>query len=212
MLFPANVHQSSGLIVGPRPFALKTCSGGRVPVAENFLGPFAKKPSVKRNHQERGQLCPRERTARTSWTKLSALLALALMVDFESAAGSGDAPGAVWNAAAGSAPMAPVPLSRVVRGPYLQALTTTSIIIRWRTDQATDSRVQFGGTPEALLGEVIDPALTLEHIVTLTNLMADTKYFYTIGTSATLLAGGGDYFFITAPTTAKATRIWAIGD
>ncbi|UUZ46600.1 hypothetical protein LP420_22025 [Massilia sp. B-10] len=32
----------------------------------------------------------------------------------------------------------------VVRGPYLQSASSDSITVRWRTDTATDSRVQYG--------------------------------------------------------------------
>ena len=35
-------------------------------------------------------------------------------------------------------------LSSVTRGPYLQTGTPTSLVIRWRTDTATNSRVLFG--------------------------------------------------------------------
>jgi hypothetical protein len=48
--------------------------------------------------------------------------------------------------------------------------------------------------------------------VTLTNLSPDTKYFYRIGAGGTNFAGGSNYFFVTAPTKARPTRIWAIGD
>src|SRR6266576_5561490 len=35
----------------------------------------------------------------------------------------------------------------VTRGPYLQMGTPTSIVVRWRTDSATDSFVRYGGSP-----------------------------------------------------------------
>jgi hypothetical protein len=110
----------------------------------------------------------------------------------------------------------------VVRGPYLQTATPTSIIIKWRTDVATDSAVAFtvpGGVPETLT----DTTTTTEHAVTLTSLIPDTRYNYTIGTSTLKLAGGesftddsadNGYFFTTSPLagTDKPTRIWVIGD
>lgn len=53
------------------------------------------------------------------------------------------------------------------------------------------------------------------HEVLLTNLSADTKYDYAIGTATTNLAGpGADYFFLTHPRpgTEKPIRVWVIGD
>ncbi|MCB0376726.1 MAG: hypothetical protein KDD04_12475, partial [Sinomicrobium sp.] len=42
------------------------------------------------------------------------------------------------------------PAQTITRGPYLQLGTDTSIIIRWRTDLATDSKVWFGASIGAL--------------------------------------------------------------
>jgi hypothetical protein len=101
---------------------------------------------------------------------------------------------------------------RVVRGPYLQSGTVSNMVVRWRTDVTTDTRVQFGLLPSALNWQVLDSSLTTEHIVTLTNLAPDTKYYYAIGTSGENLAGDDSYYFVTAPRGPKPTRIWAIGD
>ena len=101
---------------------------------------------------------------------------------------------------------------RLVRGPYLQCGTPTSIIVRWRTDVAVDSRVEFGLAVDARSAEVRQDALTTEHILTLTNLIPNTHYFYAVGTTELNLAEGAGYSFFTAPTNAKPTRIWAIGD
>src|SRR5258708_19695378 len=76
----------------------------------------------------------------------------------------------------------------------------------------SDVRVKFRLTPASLPWEVDDAALASDHIVILTNLAPDTKYFYTIGASTTNLAAGTNYFFLTAPLTGKPTRIWALGD
>ena len=108
----------------------------------------------------------------------------------------------------------------VTRGPYLQMATPNSIIVKWRTDVATDSAVgyaQTSGTPAS----VTDGTSTTEHEVTLTSLSPDTLYNYTIGTTGGVLAGGdlnsngdGEHFFTTPPVTGtdKATRVWVIGD
>src|SRR6185369_8550572 len=47
------------------------------------------------------------------------------------------------------------------------------------------------------------------------NLNPSSKYFYSIGTSSDVLAGGNsNYFFVTSPPAgfAKPTRVWVIGD
>jgi hypothetical protein len=40
----------------------------------------------------------------------------------------------------------------------------------------------------------------------------DTRYYYSVGASDAEAAGGPDYYFVTSPTNAKPTRIWALGD
>jgi hypothetical protein len=105
--------------------------------------------------------------------------------------------------------------TNLTRGPYLQCSTTNSIVIRWRTDYATDSRVDYGGSPDALNQSVTLPTLTNEHIVTLTNLDVDTKYFYAVGMTDRLLSPvSSDQFFLTHPLpgTTKSLRVWVIGD
>ena len=65
-----------------------------------------------------------------------------------------------------------MPAPSVVRGPYLQTATPTSIIIKWRTDVATDAAVAFA-VPGEDPGTVTDPNTTTEHAVTLTGLTPD---------------------------------------
>src|SRR5437868_3109640 len=72
----------------------------------------------------------------------------------------------------------------VSRGPYLQLGAPTSVVVRWRTDSATDSRVRFGTTQGSLTLSASDAASTTEHVVSLTGLSPDTKYFYTVGTTS----------------------------
>ncbi len=101
----------------------------------------------------------------------------------------------------------------VTRGPYLQSGAPNSLLVRWRTDIPTDSRVRYGATSTDLNLGVVDSASTTEHIVKLTGLTPNTKYFYAVGSTTQNHAGGDEsHFFITAPTTAKPTRVWVIGD
>jgi PKD repeat protein len=103
----------------------------------------------------------------------------------------------------------------VNRGPYLQTETATSIILRWRTDIATDSVVRYGTSPTQLNSTVTAAGVQTEHTVALSGLTADTRYYYSVGNTAGALEGGSvDYTFATAPVagTAKPTRLWVIGD
>ncbi len=123
--------------------------------------------------------------------------------------------GAWSNSANGTTLTGPSPTITLLRGPYLQSGTSSSVIIKWRTDDATDSVVRYGLDPNSLTLSASNATSTTEHAVQLTGLSADVKYFYSVGTSSVTLAGGdSDHFVVTAPVpgTAKPTRIWVIGD
>lgn len=102
----------------------------------------------------------------------------------------------------------------ITRGPYLQILTDQSVVVRWRTDSATDSLVRYGLSDGALTltSSVAGPGT--EHTVQLSGLNAQTEYFYSVGDISAPMAGGTEFHFRTAPVpgTATATRFWAIGD
>ncbi|MFO1488990.1 MAG: metallophosphoesterase [Verrucomicrobiota bacterium] len=103
----------------------------------------------------------------------------------------------------------------VTRGPYLQLSTPTSIVIRWRTDIAANSRVIYGTGLGSLNFTNNDPALVTEHIVTLAGLTPDTKYFYAVGTSSTLQNGPDAKLYFTThplPGSTKPLHLWVIGD
>lgn len=105
----------------------------------------------------------------------------------------------------------------LIRGPYLQSGTPTSIIIHWRTNIASDARVRLGSgyTAGGLYTTIIDDAsLSTEHIVKISGLAADTKYFYSIGTSTVVLQCGVDNFFTTSPSAipGRKLRFVAFGD
>ena len=103
----------------------------------------------------------------------------------------------------------------VRRGPYLQLATPTNIIVRWRTDLPTQSRVRYGSGVDQLNNRVDDHTMTTEHELTVPNLTPETKYFYSVGVMSEAMAGGDtNCFFITPPIPGpgKPTRVWVIGD
>jgi hypothetical protein len=103
----------------------------------------------------------------------------------------------------------------VTRGPYLQRGTPSSTRVRWRTSAPVIGRVQYGQTAGAHTWAAEETTATTEHAVTLTGLLPNTTYYYSVGTGTTVLAGGdASHFFLTPPVagTAKATRVWVLGD
>ena len=85
----------------------------------------------------------------------------------------------------------------LIRGPYLQVATSHGIIIRWRTDIKTGSRVRYGTSKDKLDKTVYDPASITEHIVQLNGLAPRTRYYYAIETSSSRLQGDADNNFYT---------------
>jgi hypothetical protein len=110
------------------------------------------------------------------------------------------------------APLATIEAQTLTRGPYLQNGNTTAVTVRWRTSAANDSVVRYGTVAGSLTQSVSNAAAVTEHELRLTGLSPNTTYYYSVGSTATTLASGADCFFITAPTAAKPTRVWVLGD
>ncbi|WP_342346526.1 FG-GAP-like repeat-containing protein [uncultured Nitrospira sp.] len=112
----------------------------------------------------------------------------------------------------------------VVRQPYLQLVTPTSITVVWRTDlsSADNSQVKYGTAAGSLTQTATGTAVTRsglnvkDHLVTITGLTAATKYFYNVGTvsNGVQVSGTTQHFFVTAPLVGSATpvRAWVLGD
>lgn len=102
----------------------------------------------------------------------------------------------------------------ISRGPYVQRTTPTSTIIRWRTTEPTETRLDYGLSPELCHHVLRSSHLTTEHSVELTGLSPQTRYYYAIRTQAKLLAGGdNDHYVVTSPRGGdEPTRIWILGD
>ena len=105
--------------------------------------------------------------------------------------------------------------STVVRGPYLQMATSNAITVRWRTQNATDSVVRYGLSPDNLNQTKSISGARFEHEVRLSGLSANTRYYYSIGSITGSLVGADEsYRFVTAPQSGQSrpTRVWVIGD
>lgn len=100
------------------------------------------------------------------------------------------------------------------RGPYLQAGTTSSMNIRWRTLLAADSRVHYGTSANNLNMTATVVTSGTDHEVKITGLQPDTRYWYSIGSSDDTLQGDANNFFETLPVVGTKTlqRIGVIGD
>jgi hypothetical protein len=101
---------------------------------------------------------------------------------------------------------------RIVRGPYLQCGTPTSVVVRWRTDWFTRGCVRFGFDPDGFTGEVCEAAPSIDHELRLDGLVPGSRYYYQLLADELWLAGGLEYSFVTAPTNTQPVRVWVIGD
>lgn len=128
--------------------------------------------------------------------------------------------------------------SVLVRGPYLQLATPTSIVIVWRTLGETEPTVRYGLGPSRLdhackpdaitirhstakakrpaIGSLHSaPAGTVQYEATIEGLEPDTVYYYSIGDGNRQLAGSDKaHFFRTHPKLGakKPFRFWVVGD
>ncbi len=104
----------------------------------------------------------------------------------------------------------------VTRGPYLQKASETSVTVKWRTDDAVSSLVDFGTDLANLNLSASDATLTTEHEVTITGLTANTVYYYQIGDLDNVqVPGHAEQYFKTHPVIGTATdtiKAWVLGD
>lgn len=102
----------------------------------------------------------------------------------------------------------------IIRGPYIQNITQTSGVIRWRTDVPSSSKVTIGKELGNQRQIVQQTDLVTEHEVFVNKLRPNGKYYYRIGTKEKLEAASSAQFIKTIPSTGstQAIRIWALGD
>ncbi len=98
----------------------------------------------------------------------------------------------------------------LTREPYLQSVTTNSIVVVWDTDQPTTSHVNYGPTT-AYSFSVNSISSSTHHALTLTKLAPDTIYHYQIASNGQ--SPGGDNVFRTADlSTQSSFSFVAFGD
>ncbi|MHA4740946.1 metallophosphoesterase [Dyadobacter sp. MSC1_007] len=102
----------------------------------------------------------------------------------------------------------------LLRGPYLNAVTPTSIVIRWRTDQPAISQVKIGSASNGLDRTITGTGAVTEHEIKVTGLNANTRYYYSIGSQTGVLQGDGNNYFQTSPLAGVAGkyRFGVLGD
>ena len=93
-------------------------------------------------------------------------------------------------------------------GPYLQAVTTESIVVMWETDGESTGEIHYGSSPQMTSTE---PSSTpaFMHEIELTGLSASTQYFYQVTTSE---GDSGEYSFLTAPLPNEPFSMVFVGD
>jgi hypothetical protein len=105
---------------------------------------------------------------------------------------------------------------KIIRGPYLNSVTSTSAVIRWRTDHPTDSKVCLSTTLNNVdcQKSVSDPALVADHELLVSGLSPVTQYFYTVGGVKETAKTSPQQYLKTAPAIGSTgpVRIWALGD
>lgn len=102
----------------------------------------------------------------------------------------------------------------LTRGPYLQMVNENAATLRWRSDIATDSKIEIGTSFGNYTVSATNATVTTDHEVRITGLNADTKYYYRFGSSTQVLQSATDNFFNTAPpvSASRKIRIAAFGD
>jgi len=126
----------------------------------------------------------------------------------------------VWNGGApASSDLVLVPrlalADAVVRGPYLQKGSPTSLVVHWRTETPTDSVVRYGTAPGVLDLTSMVTGLGTEHAVPLEGLSPSTQYYYSVGTSAGPVSVNDDDCLFSSPPPSGQThpiQIWVLGD
>lgn len=98
----------------------------------------------------------------------------------------------------------------LTRFPYIQATSTTSTIVAWRTASPTIGEVNYGTDANNLNQVVLEGSASDLHGLTLENLQPDTKYYYAISADGMILAE--EYFWTASDSTDQQFSFIHYGD
>jgi len=102
----------------------------------------------------------------------------------------------------------------LIRGPYMTTPTSSANNIHWRTNTPSNSEVKYGTTVGNLTSTASNTSSVTDHIITLTGLQPNTKYYYSVGVIGAIIQGDANNFFYTAPSNGSSTttKFWITGD
>lgn len=102
----------------------------------------------------------------------------------------------------------------ITRGPYMTVATSSSVTIQWKTDLDCNTEVTFGTIAGNLNKQVSNSAITTNHSILVTDLLPNTKYYYSVGIIGTSLQETAENYFYTAPSdnNLDTCRFWVTGD
>ncbi|RXK52434.1 metallophosphoesterase [Aquirufa rosea] len=103
---------------------------------------------------------------------------------------------------------------KIIRAPYIQLAKSNSVLIRYRTDQATLSEISISTDGKTFNPSIKSTNKVSEHTVAVSSLQANTKYYYRIHINDQVALGDSSYFFKTAPTVGSKDKIsiFSVGD
>ena len=116
---------------------------------------------------------------------------------------------AAGNTSALSAPVIATTPAFAISGIGSGAITATSAVIAWTTDQLTTSQVEYGPTSSYGAATPIDATLTTGHSVNLTGLLQNSTYHYRVisrDAAGHSIASGDNVFTTPQPAAAAASR------
>lgn len=104
-------------------------------------------------------------------------------------------------------------MATIIRGPYLQMATSTTNLIRWYTNVATDTKVWWG-TSLQFTNTFVSSTSVTNHEARISGLQPNTKYFYGVGSTSQCISSGSTNYFYTAPASSSSahTRVWVTAD